>query len=305
MQVGDTDGQFICQFQYNTDLFDDATIERMAGHFETLLDGIVADPGRRLSELPLLTETERRAQAAWNDTQVCYDAPDCLHEMVAATARRSPHAIAISFADDELTYAELDRHADALANRLQRLGVGPDSIVPVVLDRSADLVVALLGVLKAGGAFMPVDPAQPINRIAAIMSNAPDTRSASRTGGIWNACRSSPATGCALTCRRAPGAGGRRGRCRRGGLGQPRLCLHTSGSTGAPKGALNTHGAIRNWLLWMQATYQLTSDDRVLHQTPMSFDASVAEIFWPLIVGAGSLSRNPTVIGTPPTWSGP
>ena len=154
--------------QYNTDLFDDATVERMAGHFETLLGGIVTDPGRRLSELPLLTETERREQAVWNETQVCYDAPDCLHEMVAATARRSPTAIAISFDDREMTYAELDRRADALAHRLQHLGVGPDSIVPVLLDRSADLVVALLGVLKAGGAFTPLDPAQPTNRIAAI-----------------------------------------------------------------------------------------------------------------------------------------
>ena len=293
MQVGDTDGQFICQFQYNTDLFDDATIERMAGHFETLLDGIVADPGRRLSELPLLTETERRAQAAWNDTQVCYDAPDCLHEMVAATARRSPHAIAISFADDELTYAELDRRADALANRLQRLGVGPDSIVPVVLDRSADLVVALLGVLKAGGAFMPVDPAQAINRIAAIMSNAPDApvcvthrrhleRLPEFTG--HQLCLDVPENG-------APeGTGAAVAATTSDSLAY--VC-HTSGSTGAPKGALNTHGAVRNLLLWMQATYQLTSDDRVLHHTPMTFDASVAEIFWPLTVGARLVIAQP------------
>ena len=305
MQVGDTDGQFICQFQYNTDLFDDATIERMAGHFETLLDGIVADPGRRLSELPLLTETERRAQAAWNDTQVCYDAPDCLHEMVAATARRSPHAIAISFADDELTYAELDRRADALANRLQRLGVGPDSIVPVVLDRSADLVVALLGVLKAGGAFMPVDPAQAINRIAAIMSNAPDApvcvthrrhleRLPEFTG--HQLCLDSPehpapeGTGAAVAATTSDSLA---------------YVCHTSGSTGAPKGALNTHGAVRNLLLWMQATYQLTSDDRVLHHTPMTFDASVAEIFWPLTVGARLVIAQPDGQGTPPTSSGP
>src|SRR3984893_307641 len=109
MQVADTDGQFICELQYNTDLFDDATVERMAGHFATLLGGIVTDPGRRLSELPLLTETERRDQAVWNETQVCYDAPDCLHEMVAVTAQRSPTAIAVSFDDREMTYAELDR----------------------------------------------------------------------------------------------------------------------------------------------------------------------------------------------------
>ena len=182
MQVGDTDGQFICELQYNTDLFDDATVERMAGHFATLLGGIVTDPGRRLSELPLLTETERREQAVWNETQVCYDAPDCLHEMVAATAHRSPTAIAVSFDDREMTYAALDRRADALAHRLGRLGVGPDSIVAVLLDRSEDLVVALLGVLKAGGAFTPLDPAQPTNRIAAMLTGVPGVPDGRLTG---------------------------------------------------------------------------------------------------------------------------
>jgi len=291
MQVGDTDGQFICELQYNTDLFDDATIERMAGHFATLLDGIVADPGTRLSELPLLTEAERAAQQAWNETQMSYDAPDCLHGMVAAAARRSPHAVAVSFADEELTYAELERRADALAHRLQRLGVGPDSIVPVVLDRSADLVVALLGVLKAGGAFMPVDPAQPVNRIAAIMSNAPDAPVCVThrrhlellpefTG--HQLCLDLPAdtadTAAAVASTTSDNLA---------------YVCHTSGSTGAPKGALNTHGAVRNLLLWMQATYRLTPDDRVLHHTPMTFDASVAEIFWPLTVGARLVIAQP------------
>jgi len=291
MQVGDTGGQFICELQYNTDLFDDATIERVAGHFVALLDGIVADPGTPVSELPLLTKAERSAQATWNETQMSYNAPDCLHEMVAATARRSPHAIAVSFGDDELTYTELNRRADALAHRLQRLGVGPDSIVPVVLDRSADLVVALLGVLKAGGAFMPVDPAQPVNRIAAIMSNAPDAPVCVTHGRhlellpeftghqlCFDLPADDPDTGAAVA-----------------GTTSDNLAYvcHTSGSTGAPKGALNTHGAVRNLLLWMQATYQLAPDDRVLHHTPMTFDASVAEIFWPLTVGARLVIAQP------------
>jgi amino acid adenylation domain-containing protein len=293
MQVADTGGQFICELQYNTDLFDDATVERMAGQFATLLGGIVTDPGRRLSELPLLTATERRAQAVWNETQVCYDAPDCLHEMVAATARRSPTATAVSFDDREMTYAELERRADALAYRLQRLGVGPDSIVAVLLDRSEDLVVALLGVLKAGGAFMPLDPAQPTNRIAAMLTSAP---------GV-SVC---------ITHRRHLG--------RLAGFADHRLCLdlssapvsedavvapagttsdslayviHTSGSTGVPKGALNTHGGIRNVLLWMQENYRLTAEDRVLHHTPVTFDASVAEIFLPLIAGARLVIAQP------------
>jgi amino acid adenylation domain-containing protein len=293
MQVADTDGQFICELQYNTDLFDDATVERMAGHFATLLGGIVTDPGRRLSELPLRTETERREQVVWNETQVCYDAPDCLHEMVAATARRSPTAIAVSFDDREMTYAELDRRADALAHRLQRRGVGPDSVVAVLLDRSEDLVVALLGVLKAGGAFMPLDPAQPNNRIAAMLTGAPGVpvcvthrrhleRLAGFTGHLL--CLDVPSTPVPEDAIVAP-AGTT--------LDSLAYVIHTSGSTGVPKAALNTHRGIRNLLLWMQGNYGLTAEDRVLHHTPVTFDASVAEIFLPLIVGARLVIAQP------------
>ncbi|MDT7740821.1 MAG: hypothetical protein QOK09_4190, partial [Mycobacterium sp.] len=172
MQVGDTDGQFICQFQYNTDLFDDATIERMAGHFETLLDGIVADPGRRLSELPLLTETERRAQAAWSDTQVCYDAPDCLHEMVAATARRSPHAIAISFADDELTYAELDRRAEQAAGLLITAGAKPGDRI-AWLGRSHEAFFEIFfGAARARVCLAPINARLAVPEIAFILKDS-------------------------------------------------------------------------------------------------------------------------------------
>ncbi|MGE4427778.1 MAG: amino acid adenylation domain-containing protein, partial [Solirubrobacteraceae bacterium] len=303
MQVGDTEGRFICQLQYNTDLFDDATIERMAGHFTTLLDGIVADPGARLSELPLLTGAERRTQARWNDTGVRYrdsGAPDRLHDMVAATVRRSPHAIAVSYDGDELTYAELDRRAHGLARRLQRLGVGPDRIVPVLLDRSVDLVVALLGVLKAGGAFMAVDPAQPANRIAAMLSNAPGVpvcvthrRHLERLPGFdgHRLCLDLPeAPEPADAADTGAVPAGVRAETTSDSLA---YVSHTSGSTGVPKGALNTHGAMCNLLRWMRATYQLGPDGRVLHHTPVTFDASVAEIFWPLAVGARLVIARP------------
>ena len=292
MQVGDSDGQFTCVLQYNTDLFDEATIERMAGHFVTLLGGIVADPDRRLSELPLLTETERREQAAWNESQVRYEAPDCVHEMVAATARRRPDAIAVWFNDREMTYAELDRRADALVHRLHRLGVGPNSIVAVLLDRSEDLVVAILGVLKAGGAVMPLDPAQPKNRISAMMTDAgvrvcvTHQRYLQRLQGFTGhrLCLDISSTSEAEHAIPAP-AGTT--------SASPAYVIHTSGSTGVPKAVINTHGGFRNYLLWMQATYQLTVDDRVLHHTPVTFDASVAEIFLPLIVGARLVIAQP------------
>ncbi|MDT5133377.1 MAG: hypothetical protein QOE41_2688, partial [Mycobacterium sp.] len=293
MQVADTGGEFTCALQYNTDLFDDATIERMAGHFATVLGGIVADPDRRLSELALLTETERREQAAWNETQVRYDAPECLHEMVAATAKHSPDAIAVWCDNREMTYAELDRRADALAYRLQRLGVGPDSIVAVLLDRSEDLVVAFLGVLKAGGAVMPLDPAQPTNRIAAMMTDAPGVPVCVTHQRHLERVRGFTGHRLCLDLQSTPVAVDGVATVAGTASASPAYVIHTSGSTGAPKGAIITHAGIRNYLLWMQATYELTGDDRVLHHTPVTFDASVAEIFLPLIVGARLVIAQP------------
>ena len=293
IQVADVDGKFTGDLHYNADLFDDATIERMVGHFTTLLDGIVTDPASRLSELPLLTETERRQQAAWNDTRVCYDAPDSLHEMVAETARRTPHAVAVWFDDREMTYADLDGQANALAHSLQRYGVGPDSIVPVLLGRSEDLVVALLGVLKAGGAFMPLDPAQPTSRIAAMLGNVPDAPVCVTHRRYLESLQGFTGHRLCLDLSSTPAAA--EGSAVAAGTTSVNLAyvVHTSGSTGTPKGALNTHGGIRNRLLWMQAAYRLTPDDRVLHKTPLSFDPSIWEIFWPLIVGARLVIAEP------------
>ncbi|TAM71523.1 non-ribosomal peptide synthetase [Mycobacterium sp.] len=294
LQMGEQDGVLAGALQYNTDLFDAATIERMAGNFTTLLDGIATDPDRHVSQLPLLTADERHQLATWNQTRVDYAAPACLHEMVAATAARVPDAVAVTCDDRALTYAELDRRADGLAHRLQRLGVGPDVIVPVLLDRSEDLVVALLGVLKAGGAFLPLDPAQPTHRMATMLADVPDapvcvtyrrhlaTVPTDFTG--HRLCLDLPATSAVDEAATAFAP-----------TGSTNLAyvIYTSGSTGTPKGALNTHAGIRNRLLWMQDAYPLTADDRVLHKTPVSFDPFVWEIFWPLIAGARVVIAKP------------
>ncbi|MFG1929625.1 amino acid adenylation domain-containing protein [Mycobacterium sp. NPDC048908] len=293
MMMGELDGRLIGALQYNTDLFDQATIERMSGHFLTLLHGVVADPDKRLSQLPVLTDDESREQKAWNQTQVTYDAPECLHELVAQTAQRHPAAVAVSFEDRQLTYGELDRRADALAHRLQTLGVGSDTLVPVLLDRSEDLVIALLAALKAGGAFMPLDPAQPANRIATMLSGVPGApvclthqRHLDRLTGFTGepVCLDAPSP--SLVEHASPSSVGVTAR-------NLAYVVHTSGSTGTPKGALNTHGGIRNRLLWMQQTDPLGVGDRVLHQTPVAFDVSVLEIFWPLIAGAQIVVAKP------------
>jgi amino acid adenylation domain-containing protein len=293
MMMGELDGHLIGALQYNTDLFDDATIERMSGHFTTLLRGVVADPDKRLSELPLLTDAESRDQQAWNQTQVTSDAPECLHELVAQAANRHPAAVAVSFEDRQLTYRELDRRADALAHRLQSLGVGPDTLVPVLVDRSEDLVIALLAALKAGGAFMPLDPAQPANRIATMLSGAPGApvcltqqRHLDRLVGFTGEPVCLDALSPSLSEQASPSSVGVTGR-------NLAYVVHTSGSTGTPKGALITHGGIRNRLLWMQQADPLGVGDRVFHQTPVAFDVSLLEIFWPLIAGAQIVIAKP------------
>jgi len=299
MEIAEHGGKLSGVLQYNTDLFDATTIERMAGHFATLLGGIVADPGRRVSQLPLLTEEERRQQAAWNQTEAVYDGPACLHEMVAATVARVPDAVAVTCDDRELTYAELDRRANGLAHRLRHLGVGPEIVVPVLLDRSEDLVVALLGVLKAGGAFLPLDSAQPAQRMAVMLADVPDApvcvthqrHLAHLPPGFTGhrLCLDVPSAPSGEDATAAPVVAEVAGMS----SGNLAYVIHTSGSTGKPKGTLNTHAGIRNRLLWMQDAYRLTADDRVLHKTPMSFDPSVWEIFWPLIVGARVVIAKP------------
>ncbi|HEX4393980.1 MAG TPA: amino acid adenylation domain-containing protein [Mycobacterium sp.] len=288
--MGEQDGELLCALQYNTDLFDDVTIERMAEHFTTLLRGIVADPGVGLSKLPIRAEEERSRQTAWNETEVRFEAPNSLPDMVTAVARRSPAEIAVTFGDRDLTYAELDRRADDVARRLRGLGVGPDRIVVVLLDRSEDLVVALLGVAKSGAAFMPLDPKQPANRTTAMIeaSGAPAVVTQERNLQLVKGfaghrlCLDLPAAP-SETDAVAPVA-------RPDGLA---YVVHTSGSTGVPKRVLNTHGGLRNLLLWMQANYRLDARDRVLHHTPVTFDASLAEIFLPLVVGARLVVAKP------------
>ncbi|MCV7384951.1 non-ribosomal peptide synthetase [Mycolicibacter longobardus] len=298
MQVGEQDDELQVALQYNTDLFDAATIEAMAQHFTLLLTGLAA-PGAAdvpVSQLTLLTDAERATLQAWNDTAVDYPAPACLHEMVAAAAARTPEAVAVSYEGAELSYRELDRRANGLAHRLRQLGVGTvtPAVVPVLLERSEDLVIALLGVLKAGGVFLPLDPAQPTGRLEAMLADVPDAP-ACVTHREHLSHVPTDFTGARLCLDQPSTAPGEEESAPETGTGSADLAylMYTSGSTGAPKGALNSHAGIRNRLLWMQDAYQLTADDRVLHKTPINFDPFVWEIFWPLTVGARVVIAKP------------
>lgn len=280
--------------QYNTDLFDEATIVRMAAHLDGLLHEIAARPGQRLSNFQLLTEAERQqVLVEWNDTKRAYSLDQCLHELLQAQVARTPDFVAVSFEDRTLTYRELNRRANQLARHLQTLDLGADALVGVCMERSLELVVALLGILKAGAAFLPLDPSFPKERLASILVDArvrvwmtqdhlsdrlpPSTAQLirlDRDEEIW-AGLSADDPVCTVTPDHLA------------------YVLHTSGTTGGPKGVMNTHRGICNRLLWMQEAYQLTAVDRVLQKTPISFDVSVWEFFWPLLVGARLVMARP------------
>ena len=162
--IGESEGGFGVVVEYNSDLFDGATIERMADHFGRLLAGAVEDPERRVLELPLLSEAEHRQLLSWNAARP--EAETTLTALWQAAVRRAPGAPALTFEGETLSYGELDRPANRLARRLRRLGVGPESRVGLLLERSLELVAGLLGILKAGGAYVPLDPSAPLQRLA-------------------------------------------------------------------------------------------------------------------------------------------
>ena len=248
------------RFEYSTDLFEAATIARMAGHLQTLLEGIVADPEQRLSRLPLLTADERhRLLVEWNTTTAPYPDDQCLHSVFEAQVTRTPDAVAVVCGDEYLTYRELNRRANQVAHYLQALGVGPEVLVGLCIERSLAMVVGLLGILKAGAAYVPLDPTYPPERLAFMLEDAqpPVVLTQERlVAGL-------PAHGAQMVCLDAhwptiaqysddnPVSGAT--------ADNVAYLLYTSGSTGRPKGVLGVHRATLNALAWMWQAYPFAS----------------------------------------------
>ncbi|WP_330330994.1 amino acid adenylation domain-containing protein [Streptomyces sp. NBC_00536] len=266
---------------YDLDLFDEATMVRLIAHLGHVLAQVAGDPGVPLRRLTLTGPAERELLLErWNDTAVPHPLERTLTEFIVEQARRTPLAPAVRFEDEELTYGELDRRANWLAHRLRELGVGPDVVVGVHLDRSVELMVALLAVLKAGGAYLPLEPGHPLERLRTMVraSAVPVVLTGRASVGTF------AADGCAEivvgeeTDEAAPPLSAHSGNLA--------YVIYTSGSTGTPKGVQIPHRGIVNRLLWMQDEYALAPGDRVLHKTPISFDVSVWELFWPLMTGS-------------------
>jgi amino acid adenylation domain-containing protein/non-ribosomal peptide synthase protein (TIGR01720 family) len=280
---------------YSTDLFDAATIDRWIAALRTLLEGIVASPASRIDDLPLLPEEERRRVVLeWNDTAFTFPGDSLAPALFEAQAARSPEAIALRFEESVLRYGELDAQSARLAHHLRALGAGPDVLIGICLSRSLDMVVAVLAVLRAGAAYVPLDPEYPRDRLSFMIEDCrvplllTETRLVERL----------PAHRATLLCLdalKAQLAAAPAGPIDRATLKPEHLAyvIYTSGSTGLPKGAMNTQGALRNRLLSMQEAYPLTPADRLLHKTPFSFDVSVWELLWPLTTGASLVIARP------------
>ncbi|HEX8353302.1 MAG TPA: amino acid adenylation domain-containing protein, partial [Pyrinomonadaceae bacterium] len=244
--------------------------------------------------LPAPAGTEGRRPAAERDETAVADPPvEGLHRLFEAQAARTPDAVAVTFEGRHLTYRELNERANRLARLLLRSGVGPEAIVPICVDRSVEMVVGLYGILKAGAAYLPLDPAYPTERLAFMLRDCrPPVVLTER-----RLLETLPAHGARAVCLDAdwgePEAGD--GDNPPVGVAASNLAyvIYTSGSTGQPKGAMNTHRAIINRLLWMQDEYGLDATDSVLQKTPFSFDVSVWEFFWPLMTGARLVVARP------------
>ncbi|MER7444431.1 non-ribosomal peptide synthetase/MFS transporter [Micromonospora avicenniae] len=277
---------------FNTDLFARETVQRMADRFGTLLRAVVAAPDTPVSALDLLAPVERELLGAWNDTAADFPREQTLHTPIEERAARTPDAVALRFEGRSVTYAELNAAANRAAHRLRAAGVGPETLVGVCAERSVELVAGLLGVLKAGGAYLPLDPEYPADRLAFMVTDAaaPLVLVQEHLRGVL------PETGATVlvlddertwadqpTTDPAPASGPE----------HLAYVIYTSGSTGRPKGVPNTHRGIVNRLDWMQQTYRIGPDDAVLQKTPASFDVSVWEFFWPLREGARLVLAKP------------
>ena len=273
--------------EYNTDLFNQETVKRMAGHLEVLLQAAVQAPETAIGELPLLTEAERQLILVdWNDTAAEYPRDKCIHQLFEEQAARTPDAVAVEYEEEQLTYRQLNERANQLAHYLRKLGVGPETLVGICVERSLEMVVGILGVLKAGGAYVPMDPAYPKDRIAYMLedSAAPVVLTQERLladlpptearvialDRDWNRVAGEP------TANPIPAATAE----------NLAYLIYTSGSTGKPKGVLVEHRGVGNLAREQQKLCKVTASSRVVQLASFSFDAAVSEMVMALFCGA-------------------
>ncbi|MEM7344017.1 MAG: amino acid adenylation domain-containing protein [Chloroflexota bacterium] len=289
------EGQLIGRWVYNTTLFEPEVIDRMNDHFQTLLTDLLANPAQSIDEPPLLTHAERdQLLVEWNSTQQP-KAPlsSAIHHLFETQVKHTPDSIAVVFENQHLTYEALNQRANQLAHYLKAKGIGPESFVGVCVERSVEMMVAVLGILKAGGAYIPLDPDYPAERLAFMLADSQAALLITQshllnqisTETIEHLCLDTDWSLIAPYSNKNPETT----------ISPHHLAyiIYTSGSTGQPRGVMMSHQAVCNHLWCRVQTFKLTADDRILQKMPFSFDASVWEIFMPLICGAQVVMAKP------------
>ncbi|MGD7376158.1 amino acid adenylation domain-containing protein, partial [Ralstonia pseudosolanacearum] len=291
LELRETSEGLAGSLDYATALFDRETIERYLGYLQRLLKAMVENDSQEVSQIGLLDEGERaQLLESWNETKAAYPDASTIHGLFEAQVRRTPEAIAVVHEGRQVSYAELNARANRVAHALIGLGVGPDARVGLCVERSVELVVGLLGILKAGGGYVPLDPSYPQDRLAYMLEDSAPV--AVLTQGLVReqlGMLSVPVLdldGPQEDAEHDPQVTG---------LEPHHLAyvIYTSGSTGRPKGVMNEHRGVVNRLWWAQQTYRLDASDRVLQKTPFGFDVSVWELFWPLLAGARLVMARP------------
>ncbi len=273
-------------FVYNTDLFNADTIARMAGHFQTLLEAIVANPQQPVSELPLLTAAERhQLLVELNDTQAEYRQDKCIHQLFETQVERTPEAVAVVFEDKQLNYRELNARANQLAHHLQKLGVRPGVLVGICVERSLEMVVGMLGILKAGGAYVPLDPTYPQERLAFMLEDSQVSVLLTQQQLVGILPQHGAHVVCLDTDWEAIAQESQKNPDSSVTANHLAYVIYTSGSTGKPKGVMVGHCNVVNFFTGMDDTIGGDPPGVWLAVTSISFDISVLELFWTLTRG--------------------
>lgn len=296
--------EILVEWEYCSDLFDDATIKRLMDHYEAVLEAVLANPDRRLKDFSPLSATERATIIdEWNDTRREFSHDKCIHELFEAQVARTPDALALIAGEEQLTYGELNSRANQLAHYLRARGIGAESLVGLCVPRSAAMVIAVLGVLKAGGAYVPFSLRNPPKRLSLMIEDAQLSLFITQRSLLEQLPASLPPVLC-LDDERETIARERTGNPAHNTTPfNLAYVIYTSGSTGLPKGVMIQHQSLVNFVEFVSDDYQLTPDDRVLQFASLSFDASAEEIYPCLIRGATLVLRNDQMLGSPSSFA--
>ncbi|MBI5032798.1 MAG: amino acid adenylation domain-containing protein [Chloroflexi bacterium] len=291
--------------EYSTDLFDRATIVRMVGHFQTLLEGISANPDQPIRTLPLLTQAEQyQLLVEWNNTAVDFPPEQCIHQLFETQASKTPDAVAIVYDGAQLTYDELNRRANQLARHLQVLGIGPDVLVGLCVERSPNLIVGALGTLKAGGAYVPMDATYPPERLAFMLQDSRAIVLLTQARVLRNLKPDMIPSSCQVICLDTDwdiiAQESDQAVVSQATSQNLAYVIYTSGSTGVPKGVQLEHQGLVNLVSWTRRTFQVLQTDHATQSAGPGFDASVWEV-WSYLAAGASIHILPDELRTSPS----